>query len=446
MKEDIFVNHLSHFKEIASDCIKLAKKNGAEEVEVDVSESLGKGVATRNCKLESIEQNREKSLTVSVLKNKKKGSASSSDLSPSSIKDTIEKAISICNYTASDEFNGLPNASLFPKKEVELSLFHPWEIDLSKAEKIAIECENTALNYSKKIKQSEGAAVNSNYSQFIFANSSGFIGGYGSSVHSLSCSVLAEENNNKERDYWWSSARDSNDLLSPLQVGEKASHRSLRRLNSRKISSKKVPVIFESNLSSSLISSFIAAISGGNLYKKQSFLLDSLNKEIFPTHLNIFDDPFIEKGISSCYFDAEGVETKKRTIVENGILKDYFLSNYSAKKLNLLTTGNAGGSHNIIVSSTGQTFDQLVKELNTGLIVTEILGHGTNMVTGDYSRGAAGLWVENGEILYPVSEITVASNLKDIFKKIVSIGNDFIPNTSKKCGSMLIEEMTIAGA
>ena len=436
---------LNTLKQIAQDVLKLAKTAGASAAETEVSFGTGQNVSVRLGETENIEYNRDKGVSVTVYFGQQKGNASSSDLSATALKDTVEAACNIAKYTAKDAFCGLADANLMATEMSDLDLYHPWNISVDDAIEIAKKCEAAALEVDKKrITNSEGAGVSNSEGVFAYANSHGFVGGYASSRHSISCSVIAGEDDAMQRDYWYSNARDMHDMQSAEYVGKLAGERTVRRLGARMMKTGNYPVLFEAPLASGLISSLIGAISGGSLYRKSSFLLDSLGKQIASPILNIEELPHLKKGIASSMFDNEGVATKSRQLLENGVLQGYVLGSYSARKLGLQTTGNAGGSHNLIVQSTGENFAELLKKMGTGLLVTEVLGHGLNMVTGDYSRGAAGFWVENGVIAYPVEEITIAGNMKEMLKQIVAVGNDVIPQSSKQTGSILIEKMTVA--
>ena len=442
---DTKIIDLAHLKQITQDVLKIAKQAGASSAETEVSFGTGQNVSVRLGETENIEYNRDKGISVTVYFGQQKGHASTSDLSPTALKDTVEAACNIAKYTANDEFCGLADANLMATDLFDLDLYYPWQLSVDEAIEIAKRCEAAAMNVDKKrITNSEGAGVSNSEGVFAYANSHGFLGGYASSRHSMSCSVIAEDNNAMQRDYWYTNARDMADMESAEFVGRLAGERTIRRLGAKSIQTGQYPVLFEAPLASGLISSLISAISGGSLYRKSSFLLDSLGKQIANPLLNIKELPHLKKGIASSPFDSEGVATKSRQLVENGVLQGYVLSSYSARKLGMQTTGNAGGSHNLIVESTGQNFDELLKLMNTGLLVTEVLGHGLNMVTGDYSRGAAGFWVENGVIAYPVEEITIAGNIKDMLNHIVAIGTDAIKNSSKQTGSILVENMMIA--
>lgn len=434
-------------KQISVDALKLAKHTGASDAEIDVSFGTGQNVSVRLGETENIEYNRDKGISVTVFFGHRKGFASSSDFSPQALKDTVDAACNIAKFTAEDTFCGLADASLMAQNPADLDLHHPWPISVEEAAEIAKRCEAAALAVDKKrLTNSEGASVSTSEGGFIYANSHGFVGGYLSSRHSISCSVIAGEADAMQRDYWYTNARDVNDMASAELVGRLAGERTVRRLGVRPMKTGHYPVLFEAPQASGLISSLVSAISGGNLYRKSSFLLDSLGKEIASPMLNIEELPHLKKGLASSPFDNEGVLTKSRLLVEKGVLQGYMLSSYSARKLGLKTTGNAGGAHNLVVQDTNQSFSDLLKMMGTGLLVTEILGHGLNMVTGDYSRGAAGFWVENGVIAHPVEEITIASNVKDMLKQIVAVGNDAVIPSSKQTGSILIERMTVAAS
>ena len=436
---------LDSLKQITQDVLKLAKNAGASSAETDTSFGSGQNVSVRLGETETIEYNRDKGVSVTVYFGQQKGNASTSDLSPQALKDTVEAACNIAKYTAKDEFCGLADAALMAKNIPDLDLNHPWHINVDDALEMAKRCEAAALDVDRKrITNSEGAGISCSDGVFAYANSHGFVGGYASTRHSMSCSVIAEQGDAMQRDYWYTSARDFADMESAEHVGKLAGERTIRRLGAKPMQTGNYPVLFEANLASGLISSLISAISGGSLYRKSSFLLDSLGKPIASSLLNIEELPHIKKGNASSPFDNEGVATQSRKLVQNGVLQGYVLGSYSARKLGMQTTGNAGGSHNLVVASTGENFEQLLQKMGTGLLVTEVLGHGLNMVTGDYSRGAAGFWVENGAIAYPVEEITIAGNMAEMLKNIVAIGSDVNKNSSKQTGSILIEKMTVA--
>jgi PmbA protein len=444
MADSAFSYSIDEIKQMSQDVLKVAKQMGASAAEAELSLSIGQNVSVRLGETENIEYNRDKGMSVTVYFGQQKGHASTSDLNQQAIYDTVAAACNIAKYTAQDAYCGLAEAGLMAKESLDLDLYHPWAISVEEAIAIAKTCEASARAVDARITNSEGASVSTGESCFAYSNSHGFTGGYLSSRHGVSCSVIAEADDNMQRDYWYSTARAASDLDAAIAVGHKAGERTVRRLNSRKIKTCQVPVLFEAPLASGLISSLISAISGGSLYRKSSFLLDSLGKQIASPLLNISEDPHIKKGLASSPFDNEGVATHARELVKDGVLQGYVLGSYSARKLGMQTTGNAGGNHNLIVQSSGQDFTALLKQMGTGLLVTELLGHGMNMVTGDYSRGAAGFWVENGVILHPVEEITIASNMADMLKNIAAIGNDILVQGSKQVGSILIERMTVA--
>ncbi len=433
-------------QQMTADVLALARSLGASAAETEVSLGMGQNVSVRMGETETIEYNRDKGVSVSVYFGQQKGHASTSDLSPQAIQDTVKAACSIARYTAKDEFCGLADKDLMAKEIPFLDLYHHWPISVEEAIEMAKECESYALGVDERITNTEGASVSTYEGMFVYANSNGFSGGYASSRHGLSCSVIAEDGpEGMQRDYWYTSARAASDLESAKHVGQMAGNRTIKRIGSKKIKTAKVPVIFESTLASGLISHLISAVSGGSLYRKSSFLLDSLGKQVMSPNVTIEELPHIRKGLASSPFDNEGVATRSRTLVQDGILQGYVLSSYSARKLGMVTTGNAGGNHNLIVKPGDMNLEALLKYMGTGLVVTELLGHGVNMVTGDYSRGAAGYWVENGVILHPVEEITIAGNLREMFMQILAVGNDVLIQGSKQVGSILVESMTVAG-
>ena len=432
-------------RNIAQDMLDYAKQRGASAASVDVSEGFGQSVTVRQGSVETIEYNRDKGLGVTVYIGQQRGNASTSDFTPQAMRDTVDAALSIARYTAKDDCSGLPDADMLARNSPDLDLYHPWDLPVDDAITLAQQCEQAALDTDARISNSEGATVNLHEAQFISANSLGFIGGFPTSRHSLSCAVIAGRDDAMERDYWYAVARDAQDLPDIRQVGRIAAERTVRRLDARQLETMQVPVLFEAPIASGLLGSFVNAVSGGSLYRKSSFLLGQLDQAVFAPHINITDVPDISKGLASSPFDNEGVQTQRRVIVEDGVLRGYFLGSYSARKLGLRSTGNAGGNHNLILQPGSLDFAGLLNTMSRGLLVTELLGQGINPVTGDYSRGAAGFWVENGEIQYPVHEITIAGNLKDMFRNIVAVGNDVLVQGSRPCGSILVEGMTIAG-
>jgi len=422
-----------------------AASNGATACEVDVSEGLGQSVSVRRQEVETIEYNRDKGLGVTVYIGQRRGHASSSDFSPAALRASVDAALSIARFTAEDDCAGLPDAKLLATGNMDLDLFHPWDIPVETAIDIARRCEQAAFDVSPMVKNSEGASVSAQTAQFVSANSLGFMGGFATSRHYISCSVIAGEGDDMQRDDWYATRRNAADFPDSARIGDYAARRALSRLGGRKLKTRKCPVIFEAPLAAGLIGSFVHAISGGSLYRKTSFLLDSLGQQLFPDFVQISERPHIRGAFASSPFDDDGVATHDREVVKNGVLQGYFLSTYSARKLGMQTTGNAGGAHNLLVQPGRHDLKGLLREMGTGLLVTELLGQGVNYVTGDYSRGAAGYWVEKGEIAYPVEEITVAGNLREMLRGIVDIGNDIEVRGSKQVGSVLVDRMTIAG-
>jgi PmbA protein len=445
MSEPRFSYSLAQLQEMSADVLRRAKDAGATAAEAEISLGFGQNVSVRMGETETIEYNRDKGVSVNVYFGQQKGRASTSDLSPQAIQDTVSAACNIARYTAKDEFCGLADVDLMAKDIPDLDLYHPWALSVDDAISLAKECEASAREVDVRITNSEGASVSTYEGMFAYANSHGFNGGYATSRQGMSCSVIAEEADSMQRDYWYTTARSAKDLDSAAAVGRLAGERTVRRLGSKRIKTAQVPVLFEASLASGLISHLVSAISGGNLYRKSTFLLDSLGKQVMSSHITIEEQPHLLKGLASSPFDNEGVATKPRTLIKEGVLKGYMLSSYSARKLGMQSTGNAGGNHNLIISHGDLDLNGLLKMMGTGLLVTELLGHGINMVTGDYSRGAAGFWVENGVIVHPVEEITIAGNLQTMLKQIVAVGNDVLVQGSKQVGSILIENMTVAG-
>ena len=440
-----FSHSAEMLRQLARDMLQYAKQQGATSSAAEVSDGYGQAVTVRQGEVETIEYNRDKGIAVSVFLGQRRGNASTSDFSKQAVRDTVDAALSIARYTASDDCAGLPEQDMLATEFPDLDLYHPWTLNVEQAIELARECEQAAFARDKRINNSEGATVNVHEAQFVYANSLGFIGGFPTSRHSISCAVIAGKNETMQRDYWYSEARNAREMLKVEEIGRIAAERALRRLNARKLGTMQVPVLYEAPVAASLIGHFVGAVSGGSLYRKSSFLLDRLGKQIFSKNIHIDDVPDIPRGLASGAFDDEGVKTQRRAIVEKGMLQGYFLGSYSARKLGMKTTGNAGGNHNLIVRPGKLNFDGLLKKMGRGLVVTELLGQGVNHVTGDYSRGAAGFWVENGEIQYPVEEITIAGNLKDMFRHIAAVGNDVLVQGSRQCGSILVENMMVAG-
>jgi PmbA protein len=433
------------WREIIANVLQMAKSKGATAAEVSTSVSSGFSVDVRMGDVETVEHNRDKGIGITVYFGQRKGSASTSDTRPEAIASTVEAASHIAKYTSEDEFAGLASPELMAYHYPELSLNHVWKLSVAQAIELAKECEQIGMACDKRITNSDGSNV-STYQQFyIYGNSHGFIGNYTSTQHQINCMLIAKEGSSMQRDYSYSVARDFQDLENVTTIGRKAAARTIRRLNAKRLSTRQAPVIFESEVAPGLLGSFIHAISGGNLYRKSSFLLDHLGKKVFPDFITLHEDPHVMKGLGSAPFDGDGVITSARDVVKNGVLEGYVLSSYSARKLGMKTTGNAGGIHNLYINTSDMNLEGLLKKMDTGFLVTELMGHGVNLVTGDYSRGASGFWVEKGVIQYPVEEVTIAGNLRDMFKNLVAVGNDVDLRRVIQTGSILLENMTIAG-
>ncbi|QIL44367.1 metalloprotease PmbA [Acidovorax sp. HDW3] len=443
------------FADLVDQALAEAKKLGATDAGAEASEGCGLSVSVRKGELETVERNRDKSLGVTVYLGQRRGNASTSDFSSAAIVQTVQAAYDIARFTAEDPVAGLPDAAdIAPEaSHRDLQLFHPWAIDSEQAARLALQCEQAALDTDRRITNSEGAGVSVQQSHFFSAHTRGFRGGYASSRHSLSVAPIASlpgRHGEMQRDAWYSSQRSAADLAAPEAVGRYAAERALSRLGSRKIATTECPVLFESPLAAGLLGGFVQAVSGGALYRKSSFLLDSLGQQVFPQHIDISEDPFILGGKGSSPFDEEGVRVQARKVVDAGRVEGYFLSSYSARKLGMKTTGNAGGSHNLALTSrltrAGDNLDAMLQKLGTGLFVIELMGQGVNYVTGDYSRGASGFWVENGQIAYPVHEITIAGNLRQMYQDIEAVGADAYGYGAKTVGSVLIGRMKVAGS
>jgi len=432
--------------DIALRALEIARERGATDAEVEVSAAVGQSVTVRRGEVETVEYNRDKGMAVTVFFGQRRGNASTSDLLPEAIERTVEAACAIARHTSQDMAAGLPDAErLLQGKAPDLALFHPWGLTVEEAIELARRTEATALAVDRRITNSEGATISAYDADFVLANTRGFLGGYPSSKASIGCGVVAEERGNMQRDYWYTTHRDPARLEDPETVGRTAGERAVRRLGSRRLPTAEAPVLFEANVASSLISHFVSAASGSSLYRRSSFLLDRLGTEIFAPHVEIFENPHLPGEMASAYFDAEGVATQSRPVVEGGVLKGWFLSSYSGRKLGLPTTGNAGGNHNLIVKPGELDLAGLVARMERGLLVTELMGQGVNPVTGDYSRGAVGFWVEDGQVQFPVEEVTIAGNLPEMYRGIVAVGRDVLVRGSKHCGSILVDRMTIAG-
>ncbi|QEO45077.1 metalloprotease PmbA [Vibrio tarriae] len=418
----------------------------SDAAEVAITKSTGLSVSTRMCEVENVEFNSDGALGITVYRGQRKGSASTSDLSEKAIRQTVLAALDIAQYTSADPYAGPAPKELMVQDIPDLDLFHPDEPNPDVAAQIAIAAERAALGYSKKIKQSDGGSYDSHFGIRVYGNSHGLLASYASSRHSISCSVIGEGRNGEmERDYSYTVARHRDDLWTPESVGLQAAENTVSRLDPQKLKTGQFPVMFAADVATGLIGHLVMAISGGNLYRKSSFLLDHLGKTILPTWFNISERPHVMRALASSPFDSEGVCTQDLEIITDGVLATYLLTSYAARKMSMTPTGHAGGIHNWYVKSTGQNYQQMLKELGTGLLVTEVMGQGVNVVTGDYSRGAAGFWVENGEIKYPVSEITIAGNLKQMLQQIVAVGSDIETRSQIQTGSILIESMKVAG-
>jgi len=445
-----FSHSRAQFEALVDSALAHAQKIGATDAAAEASEGCGLSVSVRKGELENVERNRDKSLGITVYVGKRRGNASTSDFSEAAIQRTVQAAFDIARFTAEDPMAGLPDTHLIAHEQRDLDLFHPWAINSEQAAELALRCEAAALQTDARITNSEGAAVSAQQSHFFSAHTHGFRGGYASSRHSVSVAPIAGSGDDMQRDAWYTSMRHADELAAPEVVGRYAAERALSRLHGRKIRTISCPVLFESPLASGLLGGLVHALSGGALYRKSSFLLDSLGKQVLPAHINVLEDPFVMRGKGSSPFDEEGVKTSARQLIHDGKVQGYFLSSYSARKLGMTTTGNAGGSHNLVMSS-AQTRAQddlkaMLKKLGTGLFVIELMGQGINYVTGDYSRGASGFWVEKGEIAYPVQEITIAGNMKDMLMGIQAIGADAYNYGAKSVGSVLINRMKVAGA
>lgn len=453
MNETLFTHSQEQLRELAQDVLRYAKDMGASDAAVQISEGSGLSVTVRRGSVETIEQNKDNGIGVTVYMGKqgavRRGSASTSDFSQAALKATVEAACNIARFTSADDCAGLPDEDTLERNPQDLQLFYPWAIRAEEAIALATRAEAAAFEVDPRITNSEGGSVSAQQSHFVSANSRGFMGGYPYSRHTISVVPIAGRGNNMQRDDWYSSARDAQRLAAPEAIGRYAAERALARLNARKIDTRKCAVLFEAPLAAGLLGAFVQAISGGALYRKSTFLLDAVGTQVFGDDIQIVEDPHVMGGVGSAPFDEEGVRTTRRDVVRDGVVQGYFLSTYSARKLGLKTTGNAGGAHNLTITSTrtapGDDFAGMLKKLGTGLLVTELMGQGVNYVTGDYSRGASGYWVENGVIQYPVEEITIAGNMKTMFRQIAGIGTDTLVRGTRQTGSILLENMTVAG-
>ena len=439
----------TELESLAQAALERARRSGASGCDCDVSEGYGLSVTVRKGRADTVEHNRDRALGVTVYLGERprarRGHASTSDFSRAALEQTVDAAAAIARHTAEDDCAGLADAELLARGQPDLDLYHPWDISTEEAVELARRCEAAAFAVSKNIRNSEGATVSAQQTQFAYANSLGFRGGYAGSRHWLSCAVIAEDRGLMQRDDWYSASRVPAKIADPRVLGRYAGQRTAARLGARKIATCQAPVLFEAPVAIGLIGHFVSAVNGGNLYRKTSFLVDSLGKQVFSPRVSIDERPFEPQGLASSAFDEEGVATRERPIVRNGVVEGYFLGSYSARKLGMKSTGSAGGHHNLVVKSEGPDFAGMLKTMRRGLLVTELLGQGINLVTGDYSRGAAGYWVEGGEIAFPVEEITIAGRLQEMFKQIAVIGSDVLVRSGRASGSVLVENMTIAG-
>lgn len=426
--------------------LKTAQQQGASHAEAAASRNAGLSTTARLGEVETLEYHKDQGVGVTVYFGQHKGHASASDLDPDAVRETVRAACAIARVAEADPYAGLADPDSLAYDYPDLDLDHPWPISAEQGIELAIEIEAAARAVDARITNSEGASVVSGRGLTVYGNSHGFIGGYAATRHSLSCAVIGQQDDQMQRDYWYSTARRETDLEDPQAIGRTAARRTLRRLGAQRLKTCQAPVLFEPEVARSLIRHFVSAISGGALYRQASFLLDSLGRQVFPEFVRIHEQPHLKGATGSAPFDSEGVATCARDVVQAGVLQGYVLSSYSARRLNLKTTGNAGGVHNLTVEPGEQDLTGLIRQMHTGLLVTELIGQGVNLVTGDYSRGASGFWVERGEIQYPVEEITIAGHLKDMFLSLVAVGHDVDTRSALRCGSILLETMTIAGA
>ncbi len=447
MQQEVDGTRIPELQGIVAEALKLARKLGASQTEADVSLQKGLTTTVRLGEVETVEYQRDRGMGVTVFFGKRKGSASTADLSPRAVAETVEKACDIARYTAEDDCAGLADPQELAREVPDLDLDHPWDLTPEQAVETARACEAAGRSVDSRITNSEGASVGSHRGVRVYGNSHGFLGGFPSTSHSVSCVLLAQAGDDMQRDYWYSSARDAAELETPEVIGRKAGERAVARLGARKLGTRKARVLYSPEVARGLIGHLLGAVRGSSQYRKSSFLLGAAGQAVLPAFVQLRERPHLRKGLASAPFDAEGVATRDRDLVRDGVLQGYILGSYSARKLGLKTTGNAGGSHNLLVEATdgGVDFAGLMRQLGTGLLVTELMGQGVNGVTGDYSRGASGYWVEGGNIAYPVHEITIAGNLRDMYRNVVAVGSDVDVRGGVRVGSILLGEMTIAG-
>ena len=435
---------------IAQQALQIAKELGATAASCEASESSGLSVTTRKTVVETIENTRDKGVAITVYIGQRRGHSSTSDFAPGALREAVQAAYDIARFTAEDDCAGLPEEEMLERSPAELDLFHPWSIETDDAIRIAQRAEQAAFDVSSNVVNSEGANVYASGGHFVLANTHGFLAGYPYSRHSISVAPIARDGSGMQRDDWYSASRAPEQLADPKAIGTYAAQRTLARLGAHKLRTRNCPVLFEAPVACGLLGNFIQAASGGALYRKASFLVEGLGKPLFADHITVREDPFVPRGMGSSPFDEEGVRGQRRDVVKAGVLEGYFLSSYSGRKLGMKTTGNAGGAHNLELRSSltqpGDDFQQMLRKMDRGLLVTELIGQGVNVVTGDYSRGATGFWVEHGQIRYPVEEITVASNLREMFRGIGAVGADQVIRGGRISGSVLIEKMTVGGS
>jgi PmbA protein len=435
----------SRLQELVRRSLDEAARGGATQAEAAVSLDTGLSVTVRLGEVETLEYQRDRGMGITVYVGKRKGSASTADLSWPAVAETVTKALSIARFTAEDECSGLADAALMAREVPDLELAHAWDIDAERAIELARRAESAALAVDPRIRNSEGGSVSSHAGARVYGNTHGFLGAYPYTTHSISCVVLGQQDDGMQRDYWYSTAREASALESPEEIGRRAGRRTVDRLGARKLGTRKAPVLFAAEMARGLVGHFLGAVRGGPQYRKSSFLCGAAGQQLFPSWVGMVERPHLKRALGSAPFDNEGVATRDRALVDGGVLTGYVLDSYSARKLGLATTGNAGGVHNLEVGGTGEDFEGMLRRLDTGLLVTELLGQGVNLVTGDYSRGAAGYWVERGSIAYPVHEVTIAGNLRDMYRGLVAVGADVDIRGGVRTGSILVEQMTIAG-
>lgn len=436
---------IDRLKQIVADLLAEARSQGADAAEAGVSAQTGLSVTVRLGETETIEHTSDNGLGVTVYFGRRKGSANTTDLRPAAIRESVAAACRIARHTSEDPANGLADPDLLARDVPDLDLFHPWQIDADQAAELARRCEDAAREVDPRITNSEGATLYTQQSRFVYGNTHGFVGGYPTSRHSLSCAVIAQQGDEMQRDYWYDTSRVPEDIAGPAEIGRRAARRSLARLDGRRLGTRECPVLFRADIAPSLLRSLFGAIRGHAVYRRSTFLLDRVGEQIFPDWVNIGENPLLPRGQASAPFDNEGVATRPRDLVSGGVLQGYLLDSYAARKLGLQSTASAGGVRNAHIAANAGSFDELVRQMDRGVVVTELMGQGTNLVTGDYSRGAAGFWVEHGEIQYPVEEITVAGNLESMFRGLVAVGKDDDIPSSIRTGSWLIDNMTVGG-